>query len=226
MMRLTLALALLARAGALRLTTRRTALAAAIAPAAAAACSRRATAADDDEPAAVSRLYALVDGHRPSDFKDLPAAAVEIDQLIDEIVRSRAPWPRGELAGLWRLAYLQPGPDGTGVDRRIPFPEFDFNDSYQRFGESSVLNIGELLGPTLRVEVGGTLTEEDASVVRSPKRFRADITGGGLCLGSLPCAPLPIKGVGLFEGVYLGRRLRIGQNLNGGGARIVQLRVG
>ena len=151
---------------------------------------------------------------------------VEIDGLIDEIVRSRAPWPRGELAGLWRLAYLQPGPDGTGVDRRIPFPEFDFNDSYQRFGESSVLNIGELLGPTLRVEVGGTLTEEDASVVRSPKRFRADITGGGLCLGSLPCAPLPIKGVGLFDGVYLGRRLRIGQNLNGGGARIVQLRVG
>ena len=222
--RLTLALALLARAGALRLTTRRTALAAAIAPAA--AFSRRATAANEEEPAAVSRLYALVDGHRPSDFKDLPAAAVEIDALIDEIVRSRAPWPRGELAGLWRLAYLQPGPDGTGVDRRIPFPEFDFNDSYQRFGESSVLNIGELLGPTLRVEVGGTLTEEDASVVRSPKRFRADITGGGLCLGSLPCAPLPIKGVGLFDGVYLGRRLRIGQNLNGGGARIVQLRVG
>ena len=89
-----------------------------------------------------------------------------------------------------------------------------------------MLNIGELLGPILRVEVGGTLTEEDASVVRSPKRFRADITGGGLCLGSLPCAPLPIKGVGLFDGVYLGRRLRIGQNLNGGGARIVQLRVG
>ena len=223
MMRLTLALALLGRAGALRLTSRRTALAAAIP---AVAFTRRATAADDDEPAAVSRLYALVDGHRPSDFKDLPAAAVEIDQLIDEIVRSRAPWPRGSLAGLWRLAYLQPGPDGTGVDRRIPFPEFDFNDSYQRFGESSVLNIGELLGPTLRVEVGGTLTEEDASVVRSPKRFRADITGGGLCLGSLPCAPLPIKGVGLFDGVYLGRRLRIGQNLNGGGARIVQLRVG
>ena len=221
--RLTLALALLARAGALRLTTRRTALAAAFAPA---VSLRRATAADEEEPAAVSRLYALVDGHRPSDFKDLPAAAVEIDALIDEIVRSRAPWPRGELAGLWRLAYLQPGPDGTGVDRRIPFPEFDFNDSYQKFGESSVLNIGELLGPTLRVEVGGSLTEEDASVVRSPKRFRADITGGGLCLGSLPCAPLPIKGVGLFDGVYLGRRLRIGQNLNGGGARIVQLRVG
>ena len=222
-LQLTLALALLARAGALRLTTRRAALAAAIAPAVA---LRRAMAADEEEPAAVSRLYALVDGHRPSDFKDLPAAAVEIDQLIDEIVRSRAPWPRGELAGLWRLAYLQPGPDGTGVDRRIPFPEFDFNDSYQKFGESSVLNIGELLGPTLRVEVGGSLTEEDASVVRSPKRFRADITGGGLCLGSLPCAPLPIKGVGLFDGVYLGRRLRIGQNLNGGGARIVQLRVG
>ena len=39
------------------------------------------------------------------------------------------------------------------------------------------------------------------------------------------CVPLPIKGVGIFDGVYLGRRLRIGQNLNGGGARIVQVRV-
>ena len=39
------------------------------------------------------------------------------------------------------------------------------------------------------------------------------------------CAPLPIQGVGLFDGLYLDKRLRIGQNLNGGGARIVQVRV-
>ena len=31
-------------------------------------------------------------------------------------------------------------------------------------------------------------------------------------------------GEGLFDGVYLDDRLRVGQNLNGGGARIVQVR--
>ena len=39
------------------------------------------------------------------------------------------------------------------------------------------------------------------------------------------CLPLPIQGEGLFDGQYLGERLRVGQNLNGGGARIVQVRV-
>ena len=55
----------------------------------------------------------------------------------------------------WKLAYLQPGPNGAGVDRRIPFPELPFNDSYQQFGVDSVVNIGELLGPSLEVRVGG-----------------------------------------------------------------------
>jgi len=36
---------------------------------------------------------------------------------------------------------------------------------------------------------------------------------------------LPISGEGLFDGVYLDDRIRVGQNLNGGGARIVQVRV-
>eukprot|EP00967_Tisochrysis_lutea_P114274 scaffold181972_cov33-Tisochrysis_lutea.AAC.2 len=67
-------------------------------------------------------------------------------------------------------------------------------------------------------------------ITTAPKRFRADITGGGLCVGGDVdtggiCAPLPITGVGVFDGVYLDERLRIGQNLNGGGARIVQVRV-
>jgi hypothetical protein len=38
-------------------------------------------------------------------------------------------------------------------------------------------------------------------------------------------ARLPIEGVGVFESVFLGDRLRIGQNINGGGALAVQVRV-
>jgi hypothetical protein len=79
-----------------------------------------------------------------------------------------------------------------------------------------------------QVRVSGSLSEDDLRDLTSPKRFRAEIDRGALCLGpadDAPCVPLPISGVGLFDGVYLGRRLRIGQNLNGGGARIVQVRV-
>ena len=175
------------------------------------------------EPEAARRLLALVDGRRPSDWSD--AERPEIDKLIDELARLQAPWPRDKLVGKWKLAYLQPGPDGAGVDRRIPFPEFPFNDSFQRFGDGTVVNIGELLGPSLEVRVGGSLREDDTADLTSPKRFIASIDGGQLCAFQSVCAPLPIKGEGIFDGVYLGQRLRIGQNLNGGGARIVQVRV-
>jgi hypothetical protein len=73
-----------------------------------------------------------------------------------------------------------------------------------------------------QVRVSGRLSEEDAADLTSPKRFRADIDRGQICAGasaSAPCVPLPISGVGLFDGVYLDERLRIGQNLNGGGVR-------
>ena len=89
-------------------------------------------------------------------------------------------------------------------------------------------NVGEVLGPRLEVRVSGALSEDDTTDLVSPKRFRADINDGRICLGSTlaaPCVPLPISGVGLFDGVYLTDELRIGQNLNGGGARIVQVRV-
>ena len=67
--------------------------------------------------------------------------------------------------------------------------------------------MGEVLGPAVRVEVKGGLEELDSSVTRSPKRFRALIDDGALCAGSA-CAPLPISGEGLFDGVYLDDRLR------------------
>jgi hypothetical protein len=144
---------------------------------------------------------------------------------VASIVEQHYPWKRELLPGKWILVYLQPGPNGGGIDRRIPFPEFDFNDSYQVFGLDSVVNIGEVFGPNLRVEVGGDLTEADTTSLQVPKRFIANIFGGKLCAFENACVSLPISGEGLFDGVYLGERLRIGQNINGGGARVVQLRL-
>jgi len=136
-------------------------------------------------------------------------------------------WKKDDLPGKWALVYLQPGPEGGGIDRRIPFPEFWFNNNYQIFSKNSVTNVGEILGRLLEVRVGGSLEEEDETNLATPKRFRANIDQGGLCLGrtSDKCIPLPISGEGLFDGVYLGERLRIGQNLNGGGARVVQVKI-
>jgi len=180
--------------------------------------------AEGDEPEAARKLLALLEGRRPSDWKATEDRA-KVDELIEEVANLKAPWNRKDLRGKWRLAYLQPGPDGAGVDRRIPFPEFDFNNNFQIFGADSVTNVGELLGRFLEVRVSGGLIEEDLNDVVAPKRFRANINKGELCAGQALCVPLPISGEGLFDGVYLGKRLRIGQNLNGGGARIVQVRV-
>lgn len=128
------------------------------------------------------------------------------------------------LVGTWRLSYLQPGPDGAGIDRRIPFPDFSFNNNYQVFtSDHRIVNRGELFGPWLDVRVRGSW---EATSDSSPiQRFKADIQSGQICRGSSLCAPLPITGEGLFDSVYLGDRLRIGKNMNGGGAIVVQVRM-
>lgn len=213
-------------------------------------------------PKAALRLLALCEGRRPSSWTRAEIEQMRLDDLVDQLVQLKAPWPRAALTGKWKLVYLQPGPGGGGIDRRIPFPEFDFNDSFQEFDveAGTVVNTGELLGPWLVVRVGGTLSEEDSAVTNAPKRFRAIINRGQLCARDGPCLPLPISGEGLFDGVYLDERIRIGvpssagvtvtaaihlealqgngfprtahlsfafsgQNLNGGGARVVQVRV-
>ena len=87
--------------------------------------------------------------------------------------------------------------------------------------------MGEIIGPLLEVRVGGSLQEEDKRSHSTPKRYRVIIDKGGLCIGEgyTNCIPLPISGEGTFDGVYLGERLRIGQNINGGGARVVQVKL-
>lgn len=202
----------------------------------------------NDEPAVVTKLFDKINGRRPNEYS--PSERMEIAALVEEICHRSWPWSDEWLSGTWMLAYLQPGPDGAGVDRRIPFPEFDFNDSFQIFssqdystndndvggGALSVCNVGQVLGPLVEVRVTGSLERENASqkeVVVTPARFTATIERGDLCFfgsGTVDetkqmCIPLPISGVGMFDGLYVGRRLRIGQNLNGGGARVVQVRM-
>jgi len=177
------------------------------------------------EPVEVTELFDLINGHKPQSFSQ--DQRFQIASLIDRIVDARYEWRKEDLDGKWALAYLQPGPDGGGIDRRIPFPDLPFNNNYQIFSKKSLTNVGELLGPLLEVRVGGSLQEEDESSYSTPKRFRANIEKGALCVGDgdEKCIPLPIKGEGIFDGVYLGERLRIGQNINGGGARVVQVKV-
>lgn len=176
-----------------------------------------------NEPKEVTDLFDLVNGHRPDSYPQ--QVTLQIDSLIDQIALAQYEWHKEDLDGTWALAYLQPGPTGGRIDRRIPFPDLPFNNNYQKFTQRTVTNIGELFGPLLVVRVGGSLQEDDERSTSTPKRFKADINTGGLCIGEEKCIPLPITGEGLFDGVYLGERLRIGQNLNGGGARVVQVKL-
>ena len=175
------------------------------------------------------KLLKIIRGRKPNSFK--PNEEENIEAIIKDLISSAqgSKWQRNLLPGKWRVAYIRPGPGSRqgggekGLDRRIPFPELPFNESYQQFTLDSVTNIGELLGPGLRVEVGGTLSEDNTDMSLTPKRFRVNITGGNLCAGNFQIK-LPIKGEGIFDGVYLGEQIRIGQNLNGSGALVVQVR--
>lgn len=168
-------------------------------------------------------LWYKVQRRKPSSYSE--SEIEEIDTIVDDIVllARGTEWQRDKLLGTWRVAYIRPGREGGGLDRRIPFPEFDFNESYQKFTADSVNNVGELLGPTVRIEVSGDLSEDDLDVNSTPKRFQANIRRGDLFAGNFR-VKLPIEGVGIFDGVYLGEHIRIGQNLNGSGALVVQVR--
>lgn len=189
------------------------------------------TSYPNDEPVLVTRLYETVNGRRDADYSE--AERIEIEALIDEIAAQKFPWQPDSLPGKWRLVYLRPGTGGAGIDRRIPFPELPFNDSFQVFGAAaskreyfgSISNIGQVFGPSVFVTVSGDLIDVDPKSAAVPKRLQANIQGGQVCAGTNFCLSLPISGVGLLDSVYLGDRLRIGQNVNGGGALVVQVRV-
>ena len=179
-----------------------------------------------DESPRVTKLFEYINGRRPYEYTQ--EERFEIANLIDQIVQEAkdSKFQPECLPGKWMLVYLQPGPTGVGIDRRIPFPDFDFNDNFQIFTRDSVLNIGQVLGPLVQVQVRGDLKEDTPGSLSVPKRFIAQINGGEICWRSTDaCLNLPISGEGLFDSVYLGERLRIGQNINGGGARVVQVKL-
>jgi hypothetical protein len=63
-----------------------------------------------------------------------------------------------------------------------------------------------------------TTIQADSSSTTS---FAVTLEESSNCWIDLPM----IQGTGLFESLFVGDRLRIGQNLNGGGARVVQIRL-
>jgi hypothetical protein len=184
------------------------------------------------EPALVTRLFDKVNGRRSTDYST--EERNEIDAWIDGIDKNlNVPFRSDLLSGKWMLVYLRPGSSGAGIDRRVPFPEFPFNNNFQLFQianrdnrEGTITNLGELWGPSLYVSVGGDLREtaEEEGAKSRRKGLQATIRQGRLCWVD-KCLDLPISGEGLFESVFLGERLRIGQNINGGGALVVQVRV-
>jgi len=213
-----------------------------------------------NEPQSVAALFETLNGRRPNEYSREERS--EIDEGIEAIIAGAS--AKGDdngnggepgLAGTWVLVYLQEGPGGAGIDRRIPFfPDFGFNDSFQVFSSSPtikssdanrVTNIGQLLGSLIDVRVSGSLRETTTATAKAEKSgrfFEANIEGGRLCFGSsvgvksdvddkdekaenCPIYLTMIKGKGLFESLYLGDRLRIGQNINGGGSRVVQVRL-
>ena len=192
------------------------------------------------ESMAVTQLFGMVNGRRPYEYTDSERS--EIAQLIDQVVTDETNPKKNNdfhpeyLPGKWMLVYIQPGPTGVGIDRRTPFADFGFNDNFQVFGTNSnnkdialadtVQNIGQILGPWAQVQVSGRLREEIPGDRGVPKRFVANIDNGALCVQKQQsCLDLPIAGEGLFDSMYLGRSLRIGQNINGGGARVVQVKL-
>jgi hypothetical protein len=186
-----------------------------------------------NEPAVATNLFNMVNGRRDADYSAVERGTIEA--WINEIAMLNVPFQSQLLPGTWRLVYLRAGSDGSGIDRRIPFPEFPFNDSFQIFhgldsnpskDAEMIRNVGQVLGPNVFVAVFGDLVDIPASREAARKRLQANIRGGKLCFVSdATCLGLPISGVGIFESIYLGDRLRIGQNVNGGGALVVQVRV-
>ena len=188
------------------------------------------------EPLAAQQLYELLQGRRPSGWKDEERAM--IDKLVDELVALRRPWRSADARGKFRIAYLQEG-------REAPLrPSLNWvpitNENYRIYSRSDVISIAELLGPLIEVRAAGAWRDDAPASAATPKRFREDLSQGAICgavtMGRVEkanigraCAPLPLsprsETYRVVEGLYLDPRIRIDQDINSGGRRLVQVRV-
>lgn len=189
-----------------------------------------------DLPAAEQQLYELCQTRRPSDWT--AEERLTVDRLVSELVALGRRAPSGfALRGKWRLAYVHPGLQDTlypGAER-TQLLELPWNEKYQILGVADVINVAEILGPLLEVRAAGSITE-DANDGTSPRRVRTELAQGAIC-GSVTigtrekantgrlCGPLPIRGDGSFDALYVGPRIRISENVEGGGARTVHVRI-
>ncbi len=67
-----------------------------------------------------------------------------------------------------------------------------------------------------------SLEEIDENILSALKRFQLGLKGGDLCVGTEK-SPYILRRRAIFDGVYIGKYLRIVQNLNGTGVRLVQV---
>ena len=186
-----------------------------------------------NEPKEVSTLFGMVDGRRPGEYSE--EEQFEIISLIQKLRERHDEYKSKISLGEWRVAFVQEGPGGIGIDRRIPFPEFPFNDNYQIATATTdeIVNVSELFGPLLFVKVFGKLRELDSSSQIMPKRFDATVSGGGLCWGGERhgyeggfCLDLPmIQGTGQQDFLFNSERIRILRSVDGGGTIVVQIRI-
>lgn len=189
----------------------------------------------DDEPEAAQRLFELVSGRRPSSSWS-PTERASIEALIDDLAALRLPWSQAVARGKWRLAYLQPAMEGE----RPPFLGLPFNEQFTIYSRSDLINVAELLGPSLEVRAAGAWREDDPDDVNTPKRYRTDVEQGAICVAATigraekanigrACAPLPIsqrsESYRVVESLYVGARVRVDRDINSGGTRVVQVRV-
>ncbi|KAK9831087.1 hypothetical protein WJX74_003034 [Apatococcus lobatus] len=159
------------------------------------------------------------------DLLDSPAAdEARIDELIDILGNSKQPFTEASIGGgPWQVVYTK-GPllwqqltsPGAGGKRVRQGGSQEFIPEGRR-----LVNFGSLLGGLASVSANGTyeLQEDGEASPNLPKTIMAKVAGGSAKIGDLQI-PLPIKGTGTVDLLYIDNSIRIFQNSQG--SRVVQ----
>ena len=77
----------------------------------------------------------------------------------------------------------------------------------------------------MRLVLGCSTASHGTVSSSTPARARRLGSSITLTCQTLRCAPLPTRGDGSFDALYVGPRVRVSQNAEGGGVRTVHVRV-
>lgn len=138
----------------------------------------------------------------------------QLDALVDALATSTQPCPPQNIGdGPWQVVYTRGpllwrtlAPPGRLLD---PVNEFSQTFDWRR---GTVTNRGTLLGGLISLTAEGRYSVLGASL---PLRVTARVTSGALRVGSLQ-VPLPIRGEGEVDLVYVDERVRVFRQANGG----------